>query len=187
VAVHQASAVVGISPSDKPTDLHCFWSVGQYQCDTSPTHSHQATYPAAVVGMVNNPAKIGLPRLSIRPKCLILVWLTAFSCWLDYCNICCMLVVEIPSQVFGQFRRSSSSRLVVETVLASSEKLPNAWRLPNLNHISHQMWCRVQLITERTGLENGIVLVKPFSSKQQAGGRTLPLTAGSWSRHLQPH
>ena len=42
-----------------------------------------------------------------------------------------------------------------------------------------------QLVTERIGLENGIVL--SFSSLTITGVRRCSLTAGSWNQHFQPH
>ena len=42
-----------------------------------------------------------------------------------------------------------------------------------------------QLVTERIGLESGIVL--SFSSKPQRRVRCCSLTAGYWSQHPQPH
>ena len=101
----------------------------------------------------------------------------AFCCWLDYCSFSCMLVGEIPCHVFGQFCRGSI--LVLDTALVSTEKLTNAWRKSNPNHFSHQMWCWVQLVPERIGLESGVDL--SFSSKPLSGGQTQPVTAGSWS------
>ena len=60
-----------------------------------------------------------------------------------------------------------------------------AWCKPNPNHISIHV-VPGQLVTERIGLENGIVL--SFSSlTTEVGGRMPPATSGSWTGHPQPH
>ena len=72
----------------------------------------------------------------------------------------------------------------LEEALVSTEKPTNPSEVQSKPHLPSDAVLG-QLVTERIGLESGIVL--SFTSKPQRRVRCCSLTAGSWSQHPQPH